>query len=232
MPRSKRQKVVNLTSVKKKGREAKDGLIEQVQSALDQYKNSYVVSFENMRAGPFKNLQRDMREDSKFFLGKNKVMGVGLGRNPEEEHGDNSHILNKYLHGQVCMLFSNLKKEAILDCFKEKEVEDFATAGTAATYTVHLAKGTESLEGFGHSIEPHLRTLGLPTKLNFQKIELLADVFVCREGQILNVEQAKILKLLGHKMGTFKLKILCHRSEKGKFTEYDEGAHFLSQYNA
>ena len=141
-----------------------------------------------MRAGPFKTLQRDMREDSKFFLGKNKVMGVGLGRSPEEEHADNSHILNKYLHGQVCMLFSNLQKDAVMDAFKQKEVEDFATAGTPASYTVHLAKGTESLEGFGHSIEPHLRTLGLPTKLNFQKIELLADVFVCREGQILNVE--------------------------------------------
>ena len=27
-------------------------------------------------------------------------------------------------------------------------------------------------------------------------------------------------------MGTFKLKLLCERSAKGKFTEYDEGAHF------
>lgn len=232
MPRSKRQKVVNLTSVKKKGREAKDGLIEQVQTALDEYKSTYVVSFENMRAGPFKSLQREMREDSKFFLGKNKVMGVGLGRTPEDEHADNSHLLNNYLHGQVCLLFSNLKKEELLTEFKGHEVADFATAGTPALHTVHLAKGTESLEQFGHSMEPHLRTLGLPTKLNFQKIELLADVFVCREGQILNVEQAKILKLLGHKMGTFKLKILCHRSTKGKFTEYDEGAHFLTQYNA
>ncbi len=59
-----------------------------------------------------------MREDSKFFLGKNKVMGVGLGRSPEEEHADNSHILNKYLHGQVCMLFSNLQKDAVMDAFK------------------------------------------------------------------------------------------------------------------
>ena len=33
-------------------------------------------------------------------------------------------------------------------------------------------------------------------------------------------------------MGTFKLKILCQRTEKGKFVEYDEGAHFLSVYNA
>ena len=32
-------------------------------------------------------------------------------------------------------------------------------------------------------------------------------------------------------MGTFKLKLLCERSTKGKFTEYDEGAHFLATYN-
>ena len=39
----------------------------------------------------------------------------------------------------------------------------------------------------------------------------IADVFVCREGQVLNVEQAKLLKLLGYKMGQFKLQILCRR---------------------
>jgi len=96
-----------------------------------------------------------------------------------------------------------------------------------ATYTIHLAKGVKALDGFGHAMEPHLRTLGLPTKLNFQKIELLADVFVCREGQILNVEQCKILKLLGHKMGNFQLKLLCERKGKGKFTEFEAGAQFL-----
>jgi mRNA turnover protein 4 len=156
-----------------------------------------------MRAGPFKQIQKDMREHSKFFLGKNKVMGVAMGKIPEDEHADNSHLLTKYLHGQVCLMFTNLKKKQIEASFKEAEVEDFATAGLPASYTVHLEKGVKSLDGFGHSMEPHLRTLGLPTKLNFQKIELLSDVYVCREGQILNVEQTKILKLLGHKMGTF-----------------------------
>ena len=195
------------------------------------YKNAYVVSFENMRAGPFKQLAHSMSEDSRFFLGKNKVMGVALGRTPEDEHADNSHLLTRYLHGQVCMLFSNKTVAALEACFKAQEVDDFAVAGQAATYTVHLAKGTEALEGFGHSMEPHLRTLGLPTKLNFQKIELLADVYVCREGQVLNVEQTKILKLLGHKMGSFQLSILCRRQASGSFKEFDAGAHFLARPN-
>ena len=99
MPRSKRNKVVSLTKVKKKGRAAKEELVSIVQDALDEYKNAYVVSFENMRAGPFKQIQQNMREHSKFFLGKNKVMSVALGRIPEEEHADNSHLLSKYMHG-------------------------------------------------------------------------------------------------------------------------------------
>lgn len=74
MPLSKRQKVVALTKVKKQGREAKENLVESVQEAVENYKNMFVLSFENMRASPFKLLQHTMREDSKFFLGKNKVI--------------------------------------------------------------------------------------------------------------------------------------------------------------
>ena len=74
MPLSKRNKVVALTKVKKQGREAKEKLLESVQEAVENYKNIFVLSFENMRSGPFKHLAHTMREDSKFFLGKNKVL--------------------------------------------------------------------------------------------------------------------------------------------------------------
>ena len=90
MPKSKRNKVVALTKVKKQGREAKENLLEAVQEAIDTYKNTFVLSFENMRAGPFKLLAHTMRADSKFFLGKNKVIQVALGRTPEDEHANNT----------------------------------------------------------------------------------------------------------------------------------------------
>ena len=35
---------------------------------------------------------------------------------------------------------------------------------TAAAVIVHVAKGTESLEGFGHGVKYHLRTIGLSDK--------------------------------------------------------------------
>ena len=90
MPRSKRNKVVALTKVKKQGKSAKEDLKDNVQEAIDTYKNTFVLSFENMRAGPFKNVAHKAREDSKFFLGKNKVMQVALGRTSEDEYETNT----------------------------------------------------------------------------------------------------------------------------------------------
>ena len=226
MPRSKRNKVVSLTKVKKKGREAKEEMVENIQQALTKYKRCFVLSFENMRTGPFKSIQNSMR-DSKFFIGKNKVIQVALGRSPEEEPADNSHQLSKYLRGQVCLLFTNKTEKEVQAFIDEHHEPDFAKAGTKATFTVFLEKGVDALAAYGHGMEPYLRQLGLPTKLNMQKIELLADTFVCRQGEELSVEQCKILKILGHQMANFSLKMLVAREQKGKIKEYEAGREYL-----
>ena len=205
MPKSRRQKMVSLTNVKKKGREGKEELVEKIQDCVGEYEYSYVLSFENMRSGPFKNMQSSMHNTTKFFLGKNKVMIRALGKHPEDEVEDNTHQLSRFLTGQVCLAFSSLDPTKFLEEMKKYEVEDFAQSGAKAEYTVFLEKGKAALDSYGHALETQFRTLGLPTKLNFQKIELLSDVFVCRDQSILSVEQAKLLKLLGHKMAKFSL---------------------------
>jgi mRNA turnover protein 4 len=56
MPKSKRNKVVSLTKTKKKGREAKEELVDRIKEAVENYKNCFIVSYENMRTGPFKSI--------------------------------------------------------------------------------------------------------------------------------------------------------------------------------
>ena len=107
MPKSKRNKIYNLTKVKKKGREGKEELIEKIQECVDEYGHSYVLSYENMRSGPFKLMQQGMTSNTKFFLGKNKVMIKALGKSPEDEIADNTARLSRFLSGQVCVAFSN-----------------------------------------------------------------------------------------------------------------------------
>ena len=83
-------------------------------------------------------------------------MQVALGKKPEDEPVDNTHLLSKYMRGQVCLLLSNKGSDAIEKLFREIEAshEDFATAGTKASYTVFLKKGIETLDGYAHSLEP------------------------------------------------------------------------------
>jgi mRNA turnover protein 4 len=62
MPKSKRNKVVSLTKVKKKGRSAKEDMIENIHQCAEKFKHAFVLSFENMRTGPFKKIQNSMRD--------------------------------------------------------------------------------------------------------------------------------------------------------------------------
>lgn len=54
------------------------------------------------------------------------------------------------------------------------------------------------LEELSDSMEPHLRELSLPTAPNKGVVNLLSDHKVCKEGDVLTLEQAHILKLLGY----------------------------------
>ena len=126
MPKSKRNKMVSLTKTKKKGREGKEELVEKIQDSVGEYANSYVLTFTNMRSVPFKQMQNEMHETTKFFLGKNKVTVRALGKSPEDEVDDNTHQLSRFMSGQVCLAFSNLDKKAFEAKIKEFETEDFA----------------------------------------------------------------------------------------------------------
>lgn len=105
MPRSKRNKTgitlvflpfwhncklyaVSLTKTTSKGKNAKSKYVDSLRSAVDEYKNIYVIKFDNMRSSLFKDVRMHLRE-SKIFLGKNTVAQIALGRSPEDEYKDN-----------------------------------------------------------------------------------------------------------------------------------------------
>jgi mRNA turnover protein 4 len=58
MPKSKRNKVVALTKVKKQGRDAKTKLIDSVQEAVSEFEHTYVINFQNMKSQSFRAMQQ------------------------------------------------------------------------------------------------------------------------------------------------------------------------------
>ncbi|XP_045528427.1 mRNA turnover protein 4 homolog [Pieris brassicae] len=212
MPKSKRDKKISLTKTNKKGLVLKQRIIEEVRNSLSKYENVFVFSVDNMRNTKLKDLRNEWK-DSRFFFGKNKVMAVALGRSKSDEAEDQLNLVSKKLKGQCGLLMTNKDVVDVLQWFEDFEDSEYARSGFIATRDVILPQGP--LKDFSHTIEPHLRRLGLPTSLEKGVVNLLKEYQVCKKGSPLTPEQASILKLLGIQLANFKVVIKCHWS-KGK----------------
>jgi len=220
MPVSKRARKVTLSQTSKKGREAKVNLVEQVRECVELYDRCFVFSVNNMRNGKLKEVRNSWKH-SRLFFGKNKVIAIALGRSAEDEVADNIHKISEKLVNEVGVLFTSKPKEDVLEWFSNKVEHDFARAGNKASSTVVIKKG--QLTQFSHAIEPHLRQLGLPTKLERGIVTMMRDHTVCKAGQIITPEQASILKKLNVVLSQFYITIKSMwNKEGGTFEEFEE----------
>lgn len=220
MPKSKRDRPVTLSKTKKKGRGHKESIVNAIRQAVENYSSIYVFSFENMRNLKFKEFREKLKSTSRFFLGSNKVMQIAIGRSVADEIRPGLRKVSKLLHGDTGLFFTNLPKEEVQRLFNEYEEYDFARTGSTAVEKVELKEGP--LDQFTHEMEPFLRKQGMPVRLNKGVVELVSDFVVCEEGTPLSPESARILRLLGIKMATFRLHLVC-RWSPDEFDLYKEG---------
>lgn len=137
---------------------------------------SFVFSVQDMRNARLKDV-RSQWKHSRFFLGKNKVMAKALGKTEEEEYRPGLAGVARLLSGNVGLLFTNKDVETTTKWFADFAEGEFARAGNTAPLTVKLDAGP--LPQFSHSIEPHLRKLGLPTSLQKGVVTLDKPFTVC-----------------------------------------------------
>jgi len=221
MPKSKRNKVVPLTKVKKRPKEKKEKLIDEVREAASKFEHLFLLSIENER-NTFLQVVRKRLRPSRLICAKNKVMQLALGTTPSSECQDNIHKLSEMITGPCGLLFTDKKPSEVQSFLAEYRPSDFARCGATATDTVTLSRGTDVLSHLPHSIEHHLRQLGLPTQLRDGKIHLLGDHTVCKEGQELTADAAQVLKLLDMKQAQFAMSVEAHWQRGGKFKDLTE----------
>ena len=218
MPKSKRAQKVTLSQTKKKGRDRKESLMEEVRECCDKFSSVYAFEADNMRNSALKDVRAKLL-GSRLFFGRTKLLTAALGRTPSEEYKDGlSEVASSLSGGEAGLLFTNESLEQVRSVLDETQVREFARAGREATEDVDLDAGP--LPSFAHNMEPYLRKLGLPTKLDMGVVTMLAPHAVCRAGQPLTSDQAKLLQLLGIKMALFKLSLRCRWTSEGTFEEY------------
>ena len=198
-------------------REIKTKLITNVQEAANKYSNVYIFYTPVLRSKFMNLIRRDLRDSSIFFFGSNKVMQVAIGRTPEDEIKPEYHHIAERLRGTCGLCFSNKSKEEITAYFKTQIHEDFARSGNIATMDFVVPEGPLQLPG---SLEVHLRKNFLPVELKDGILSCKEDYLVCRRGQRLTPQQARLLEYFDVKMATFEVKVLSC-VENGKFEELE-----------
>lgn len=211
MPKSKRNKLVTLSKVQKKGKERKETLIGKVRGWAEEFRSIYLFAYDNMRNDKLKELREQLQDTTKFCLGSNKVLQVALGRSEADECQPQASEIAKRIRGSVGLIFTSLPQQEVLNICRGFQADDYARAGAIATEDFMLLAGP--LEGpdgpLPHTLEPTLRQHGLPSRLNKGTIELLADHAVCRVGQRLTPQQAGILRIFDVKMAHFTISPFC-----------------------
>lgn len=222
---------MSLTKTSKRAtREHKSAYVQEVRDAVDSHKHVFLFSFENMRSNKFKDIRLHFRpgpgsmEDgppTRIFLGKNKLMQVALGKTPEDEYADNLRHVSSKIVESVGLLCTSRSKEDVVEYLADFVEPDFARAGFVAPKDVHITN--EMLSYYPVSmVEQQFRKQGLPVKVDNGKIVLLdgkTEHRLCKEGETLSPEKCKALTHFGIQLSEFRVKLVCHWSRDGEFTD-------------
>ncbi|KAF0322903.1 Ribosome assembly factor mrt4 [Colletotrichum sp. SAR11_59] len=241
MPKSKRNRIVNLTQVSKKTREQKDKLFANIRETVPEYQHCFVFAVDNMRNNYLKQVRHELT-DCRLFFGKTKLMAKALGQDPSSAVADGIDRLTPFLSGTVGLLFTNRDPKAVLEYFEGVSPVDFARAGTVATRDFVIPPGVVYATGgevpaehdvpMEHSIEPELRRLGMPTRMIKGRV-CLGDAdgssgegyTVCKEGDTLDSRQTRLLKLFSICLSEFKVQVMAYWSAaSGEVTEVNPNA--------
>jgi mRNA turnover protein 4 len=159
----------------------------------------------------------------RIFFGKTKLMARALGTTPAEAQAEGIDGLTAHLSGSVGLLFTNRTPETVESYFSSMVSADFARAGVTASRSFTIPPGPVYSTGgevpaehdvlLAHNQEPELRRLGMPTRLVKGRVVLGTEdgqgepYTVCREGDVLDSRQTRLLKLFGVCLSEFRVKL-------------------------
>lgn len=129
-----------------------------------------------------------------------------------------SALSDRYLKGNVGLLFTSQDPEQIVEFCEGFAQTTYARAGTAPPYGFKVPAGVVYSRGgeipveddvaVGHSIEPTMRKLGMPTRLVKGKVVLEEDFEVAKPGKKMDSNQTALLKLFGVQMAEFRVRLV------------------------
>jgi ribosomal protein L10 len=122
MPKSKRNKVVHLTQVKKKGKDHKDDLLKQLKQFVDQYEFVYVFDFEKTKSDRIMNLRLKMKEYGRIFAGRNSLVAQALNQIGAATNTSYDKFL-RHIVGHRGLLFTSVPRDELVSMLEDGHQE-------------------------------------------------------------------------------------------------------------
>lgn len=198
--------------------------MDEIRGYCDKYKHILLVKVENARNEFLSELRKRLRP-GKLVFGKNTLVALALGKNDKTARKTNMDKIAVRLKGQCGLLFTDAPAEEAQSVLSSYMPMDYARMGALATETVQIYRGVETFAHLAHSMEAHLRKLGLPTILRDGEIHLLGDHTVCTAGKALTSDEAQVLRVLKIKQVQFRLDVVAcwsRTEDGGTFEDFED----------
>ena len=191
MPKSKRDRVVALTVVKKKDRAWKESLVRSIRDCISAYPSVFVFRCENMRNDAFKGLREDLSETSRFFVGGNKLMRAAFGKSEEEEVEKGAAAFARHIKVDASSSSSGDFGGGLYEERRQKETKkEQRKRGGEANTNNNATTTTTTTTGivFTHlNKEDVMRAMKEKETKDFARVgQIATETIVCPEGPVKN----------------------------------------------
>jgi len=173
--------------------EFKKQQVKQVEGLIKKYP---VVGIVNMHALPTPQLQRmrkKLRDSVELFVTKKRLIKIALQNLKKDKNG--IEVLEEHMKGIPALLLSKENPFKLFSILQKNKSKAAAKAGQIAPNDIEIKAGpTPFAPG---PIISELGNLGLKTKVEAGKIDIIADKVLVKEGEEISTEISSLLLRLG-----------------------------------
>lgn len=123
MPKSKRNKIVHLTQVKKKGKDHKDDLMKQLEQNVAQFQRVFIFDFDKTKSDRIMALRLKLKPFGKIFAGRNSLVSVTLKTIGSRTNRDFEELIAQVV-GHRGLLFTDVSSDKLIELL-ERDLPEF-----------------------------------------------------------------------------------------------------------
>ena len=169
----------------------KKQLVQQLIKDIDQYPIVGVLNLQNLPAQQLQTMRAMLKQKGvKLSMTKKKLLELALDQSKKE----NLQQLKQKIKGMPALLFTKDNPFALNVLIERNKSEAPAKAGQTAPRDIVVKAGPTSFAP--GPIISELAAVGIKTKVNAGKLEVIQDTTVAKEGDIISPKVAETLKRL------------------------------------